>query len=291
MRMGLGLREYGGWCNPNAVRRVARRLKTAVCALLGCVLATFALTGCGNVNGSDQADAWNEAADPWSYSFGVHVFTEGDGRVLRPVWRVIDVSEHQRNVNWQKVKQSEVDAAILRIGYGHGNEDKYFKNNLAQVRVNRIPHGLYLYSYAYGTDFAREEANFVLQTLRKYSITDKTIPIFYDMEHLDDWGGHTMPTRPIQFEQIAKVFFGALEDVGYTNLGIYTYAHNMATRLDSDWLREYANWIASYSNTFEYGFAGCPDPHAWQYTSTACVPGVTGDVDVSVFDPRFFDVE
>ena len=125
MRMGLGLHEYGGWCNPNAVRRVARRLKTAVCALLGCVLAMFALTGCGNVNGSDQADAWNEAADPWSYSFGVHVFTEGDGRVLRPVWRVIDVAEHQRNINWQKVKQSEVDAAILRIGYGHGNEDKY----------------------------------------------------------------------------------------------------------------------------------------------------------------------
>ena len=47
MRMGLGLHEYGGWCNPNAVRRVARRLKTAVCALLGCVLAMFALTGCG----------------------------------------------------------------------------------------------------------------------------------------------------------------------------------------------------------------------------------------------------
>lgn len=160
MRMGLGLHEYGGWCNPNAVRRVARRLKTAVCALLGCVLAMFALTGCGNVNGSDQADAWNEAADPWSYSFGVHVFTEGDGRVLRPVWRVIDVAEHQRNINWQKVKQSEVDAAILRIGYGHGNEDKYFKNNLAQVRVNRIPHGLYLYSYAYDTDFAREGGEF-----------------------------------------------------------------------------------------------------------------------------------
>ena len=123
------------------------------------------------------------------------------------------------NINWQKVKQSEVDAAILRIGYGHGNEDKYFKNNLAQVRVNRIPHGLYLYSYAYDTDFAREEANFVLQTLRRYSITDKSVPIFYDMEHLDDWGGHTMPTRPIQFEQIAKVFFGVLEDAGYTNLG------------------------------------------------------------------------
>lgn len=215
----------------------------------------------------------------------------GDGRVLRPVWRVIDVAEHQRNINWQKVKQSEVDAAILRIGYGHGNEDKYFKNNLAQVRVNRIPHGLYLYSYAYDTDFAREEANFVLQTLRRYSITDKSVPIFYDMEHLDDWGGHTMPTRPIQFEQIAKVFFGVLEDAGYTNLGIYTYAHNMATRLDSDWLHGHANWIASYSDTLEYDFAGCPDLHAWQYTSTARVPGVTGDVDVSVFDPRFFDVE
>lgn len=287
MQMGLGLHEYGGRCNPNAVRRIAQRLKTAVCVLLGCVLVMFALSGCGSLDGS-EAQAWNNTADPWSYSFGEHVFTEGDGRVLRPVWRVIDVSEHQRNVNWQKVKQSEVDAAILRIGYGHGNEDKYFKNNLAQVRVNRIPHGLYLYSYAYDTDFAREEANFVLQTLQKYSITDKTIPIFYDMEHLDDWGGHTMPTRPIQFEQIAKVFFGALEDAGYTNLGIYTYAHNMATRLDSDWLREHANWIASYSDTLEYDFAGCPDPHAWQYTSTARVPGVTGDVDVSVFDPRFF---
>lgn len=269
----------------------ARRSLRAVVYVVAEILMAAMLAGCGVMATSASPRQWNEAADPWSYSFGEHVFTEGDGRVLRPVWRVIDVSEHQRNVNWQKVKQSKVDAAILRIGYGHGNEDKYFKNNLAQVRVNRIPHGLYLYSYAYDTDFAREEANFVLQTLRKYSITDKTIPIFYDMEHLDDWGGHTMPTRPIQFEQIAKVFFGVLEDAGYTNLGIYTYAHNMATRLDSDWLHEHANWIASYSDTLEYDFAGCPDPHAWQYTSAARVPGVTGDVDVSVFDPRFFDVE
>ena len=51
------------------------------------------------------------------------------------IYNGIDVSEHQKTINWNKVKSAGVDFAIIRVagrGYGSGNlyEDKYYRQNL-----------------------------------------------------------------------------------------------------------------------------------------------------------------
>ncbi len=33
--------------------------------------------------------------------------------------KVIDVSEHNQDIDWEKVKNSDIDFAILRVGYGN----------------------------------------------------------------------------------------------------------------------------------------------------------------------------
>ena len=64
---------------------------------------------------------------------------------------VIDVSEHQGNINWEKVKNTGVVGAMIRTGYGIKDPsqiDKWFYNNLSGCQNVGMPYGFYHYSYA-----------------------------------------------------------------------------------------------------------------------------------------------
>ncbi|WP_336251278.1 GH25 family lysozyme [[Clostridium] innocuum] len=72
---------------------------------------------------------------------------------------MINVSEHNGQIDWEKVKASNVDGMIIRVGYGYLMEDKYFQYNVSECNHLGIPYGVYLYRYAYDVNFAFEEAN------------------------------------------------------------------------------------------------------------------------------------
>lgn len=215
-------------------------------------------------------------------------FTQSNGAAITPALKVIDVSEWQKDIDWNQVKNSGIDGVILRLGYGYGNEDVRFAANLAKVRALRIPYGVYLYSYAYDTAFAREEGNWTVQLLRKYRITDNSFPIFYDLEQAQAWGGHTMPSRASQYEPIARTYFNVLASAGYSNAYIYSYLNYMNTALNSAWLHGRTAWIAQYNTKLDYTYPNYNGARAWQYTSSARVPGIDGNVDVNVFDQKLF---
>ena len=61
---------------------------------------------------------------------------------------VIDVSQHQGTINWDKVKD-KIAGAIIRCGYGDDlpvQDDTQFARNLSECERLGIPHGVYLYS-------------------------------------------------------------------------------------------------------------------------------------------------
>ena len=49
-------------------------------------------------------------------------FLQSNGTLMNPTLKVIDVSEHQGDIDWNQVKNSGIDGVILRIGYGYGYE-------------------------------------------------------------------------------------------------------------------------------------------------------------------------
>jgi hypothetical protein len=54
---------------------------------------------------------------------------------------IIDVSEHQKEINFSALKG--VDGIILRIGYGDNDstqDDKYFLRNIAECECLGIPY-------------------------------------------------------------------------------------------------------------------------------------------------------
>ena len=62
--------------------------------------------------------------------------------------RGIDISEHNGNVDMEKLKSDGIEFAILRLGYGKNQNqiDKKFKVNYENAIKNNIPVGIYLYS-------------------------------------------------------------------------------------------------------------------------------------------------
>ena len=79
---------------------------------------------------------------------------------------VIDVSEHQGNINWEKVKNAGVVGAMIRTGYGIKDPnqiDKQFYNNLSGCQNVGMPYGFYHYSYATNAAGAEQEADFCLE--------------------------------------------------------------------------------------------------------------------------------
>ena len=93
----------------------------------------------------------------------------------------IDVSYHQGNINWNKVKNAGIEFAIIRIGYGMYDyqKDKQFENNYKNARANRIPVGVYHYSYATSVEEAEKEANLVVKWLNG---RDLDYPVYFDIE-------------------------------------------------------------------------------------------------------------
>ena len=205
--------------------------------------------------GRAKASAGCSALYDWDTANGYKRFSSaGTGqncagkKVFNPAMKVLDVSEHQKVIDWNRVKRSGVDAVILRIGYGHGFEDGHFRRNLQEVRRLGIPFGIYHYSYAYDVNFAVQEGQWVVQLLRKYGVnpSDMALPVFYDVEQ-GDWGGHRMPTNANAFRPIINAFVNQLASAGYGRTYLYTYLNYANSRLNANDLRARIGWMAQYS--------------------------------------------
>ena len=76
----------------------------------------------------------------------------------------IDVSAHQGNINWDAVKASGIDFAIIRISYGQNSVDSKAIRNIEEcIRVG-MPFGVYTYSYALGAVLAKAESSLNLSS-------------------------------------------------------------------------------------------------------------------------------
>ena len=58
----------------------------------------------------------------------------------------IDVSKHQKTVDWEKVKAAGIQFAIIRAGFGRNNIDPYFKRNITECARLGIPVGIFWFS-------------------------------------------------------------------------------------------------------------------------------------------------
>lgn len=190
------------------------------------------------------------------------------------MYKVIDVSKHQGDINWPAVKAAGIDTAIIRCGFGddaQSQDDPYWIQNVNKAKAAGLRIGAYLYSYADSVAHAQSEASHAIRLLQGISLD---LPIFYDMEDENTTG----KCSPVLLGDMAEIFCKALQDAGY-QVGIYANKYWFTNKLTDPRFEKWDKWVAQYYKECTYSGTKV----GWQYTSTASVDGVHGNVDISEF--------
>lgn len=200
----------------------------------------------------------------------------------------IDVSKWQGKIDWEKVKNSHVDFAFIRIGY-RGENGQIYKDdnadyNIQQAQKAGVLVGTYFYSTAINEIEAKEEANWTIKAIEGYSIS---YPVVYDCE------GYQLPSSRMntvtkkQRTKNAIAFLKTISDAQYDAM-FYGALKEMQGSQDWDMSqieKNYKVWVAQYADV-TYPQKTKPDYsgkcHAWQYTNKGKVNGITGNVDMVV---------
>ena len=184
----------------------------------------------------------------------------------------IDVSDWQKDINWQAVKDSrKVQFAMIRSGWStgiDGNEtDRKFYQNVKNAKAVGMPIGVYHYSYARTVEEARDEAKYCLSIIKGHKFD---YPIVFDIEEprMEKLGKRTLT-------DIVKAFCNTIESAGYY-AAFYASPHWLNNFLYSDeLLNRYDLWLAHWGVDSPSRKCGI-----WQYTSEGSVPGIVGNVDL-----------
>jgi len=191
----------------------------------------------------------------------------------------IDVSKYQGDIDWTKVKNSNVEYAFLRTGYrsyGTGiiTDDTAFKQNIVGASNAGIGVGVYFYSQAINTAEAVEEAQYILDQIKGYNVN---YPIVIDVEEILNDTFRQQNLTSEELTNICIAFCEKIKSAGYTPM-IYSNLKYYVAKLNLDKLTAYEKWYASYDTSLYFPY----DISIWQYSQSGTVEGITGKVDLNI---------
>ena len=191
----------------------------------------------------------------------------------------IDVSSWNGTINWKTVSNYGMGFAILRITEKGNKVDSTFEANYKGCIDNKIPVGVYKYSYATNVSEIRYEANVVVKTMNKRKLD---YPVFLDIE---DKCQENL-SKDLMLKMI-KAFRSIIVKAGY-KFGIYCSYSWYQNKLPDD-AKKYDCWVARYpiNDTGDLQerlrVPASTGVIGWQYSSKATIPGIPTKTDRSVF--------
>ncbi|MBP3925581.1 MAG: glycoside hydrolase family 25 protein [Clostridium sp.] len=192
----------------------------------------------------------------------------------------IDVSSYQEDIDWDAVKESGIEFAIIRVGYrgyksGELDLDNCFVEHMEGALAAGLEVGVYFFSQALSPEEAKEEAEFVLEQIKDYRIT---YPVVYDWEEIDGASdARTNEMNMLMLTSCAQAFCETIKAGGYEPCIYFNQAYGYQ-QFNLLSLEEHMFWLAEYDPfpSFAYHF------QMWQYTNEGVVPGIEGHVDMNI---------
>lgn len=182
----------------------------------------------------------------------------------------IDVSYCQTGVDYNKVKNSGIDAVIIRAGFGKETyqKDSEFETHYKNAKKAGLAVGVYWYSYAYSVAEAKQEAKVCLACIKGKTLE---LPVYYDLEE----SGQTKLGMSA-LTNIAIAFCDAIKSGGY-RAGVYSNLNWLNNHLDYEKLRsKYSIWLAQWSSS------PSKTCDIWQNADNGRINGINGNVDTDV---------
>lgn len=191
----------------------------------------------------------------------------------------IDVSRWNGNIDWKTVASYGMGFAILRITEKGNIVDSTFEPNYKGCIENKIPVGVYKYSYATTIAQIEDEANVVIKTLNKRKLD---YPVFLDIE--DKCQENLSDSLMMK---MIEAFRAIIIKAGY-KFGIYCGYSWYQYQLPEG-AKKYDCWVARYPNNDtgelqeRLRVPASSGVIGWQYSSKATIPGIPTKTDRSVF--------
>jgi len=192
----------------------------------------------------------------------------------------IDVSHHNGDIDWARVKQAGVEFAFIKATEGATFVDKRFKENLSEARGVGIKTGAYHF-FRPRINLQSQIDNFA-RTLGSVPAGD--LPPVIDTEVPSDWSR-------LSGKQSVDLIVGFIDGIR-AKLGdninpiVYASPSFVDDVLKNDpRLNSYPLWLAHYTSASR---PRVPKPWDfwtfWQFTENGSVAGITGNVDINRFN-------
>lgn len=189
--------------------------------------------------------------------------------------KIIDISEHNGQIDFYKVKQAGICDVIIRIGWIGNKEnhtiDKRFNEYLNLAKANGFNIGVYVYSYCKNVETLTSGMKWMLKNLNNQKLE---LPVFLDLEDTQ-----IANISKEYLTSLAKYYCDYMQMNGYT-AGIYANKNWFENHLTHDKLLNYKIWWAEYNG--KENATNSLKIDLWQYTSTGKVNGINGNVDISI---------
>ena len=203
------------------------------------------------------------------------------------VMQGIDVSEHQGEIDWETVADAGYGFVFVRVGFrGYGeegtlNEDTMAVEYLQEAEKAGLQVGAYFFSQAINEEEAAEEAQFAADIVKKSGVT-LDLPLVYDPEFAPYKGGRANYLTGKQVCKNTDAFRDAAEKAIKCKVALYTNLYWENNMFDAETLNEYEIWYADYEDVPDtpYHFTW------WQYSESAAVPGIKGEMDLNLWIRR-----
>ena len=184
-------------------------------------------------------------------------------------YKVIDVSEFQKKIDWTKVKADGVVGAIIRFGDGDYN-DVRFTENMKGAKAVGLHVGAYIFSRAKTKAEAEREATRLFNACKPYNCD---LPLYIDLE-ADEVRQYA--------ETTANAFLAKMKALG-AFAGVYANTSWWNSCLAK--VTPPARWVAQYYKECQYkGSYGM-----WQYSDEGSVKGINGNVDMDWLYVAYWD--
>ncbi len=217
--------------------------------------------------------------DSFSEQKGIVTYKDGVSEVG------INVNQKKGDIDWNQVAANGVDYAMIRVGYrnyGDGKllPDEKFADNIKGATEAGLPVGVYFYSKAVTDAEAEDEATFVLEQIREYSVTYPVAFYWeYDLQSDGslDQDSRTKQCNGDQVTGFIDTFCKKIKASGRT-ASFYCDKSMGYEKLDLERLSGYEMWYAEFRTvpSFFYDFG------MWQYTKEGSVPGISEKVPINL---------
>ena len=185
----------------------------------------------------------------------------------------IDISHHQANIDWDRLRNCSVDGQPIRFVIIKGTEgtdlfDENFNDNFHWARQNELVRGAYHF-FLPDRDVLRQADFF----LKQVHLLEGDLPPILDVELR---GRKSLP----EFRRDVLMWLRRIESVYGVKPILYTSYKFKEDYLNGSEFADYPLWVAHYEKNL--GYKG--EWIMWQFSDRGKVDGIRGMVDFDIFN-------